>query len=40
MITKDPVCVSCLAKQNDQFEYYLNTLNPQNPKIRKINELF
>lgn len=39
-VAKDPVvCVYCLGDRSDQFTYYLNTLNPQYPKIKKINEL-
>lgn len=41
ILNKDaPICVACLQQQTDQFEYYLNTLNPQHPKIKKVNELF
>jgi hypothetical protein len=40
VIAQDPVvCVACLADKSDQFTYYLNTLNPQYPKIKKANEL-
>lgn len=34
------MCVSCLQRQTEQFDYYLNTLNPQHPKIKKVSELF
>lgn len=30
----------CLMGGTDQFSYYLNTLNPQHPKIKKVNDLF
>ncbi len=40
VIAKDPtVCVACLGDRSDQFTYYLNTLNPQYPKIKKVNDL-
>lgn len=39
IISRD-TCVYCLQHQTDQFEYYLNTLNPQHPKIKKVNDLF
>lgn len=39
-IAKDPVvCVYCLGDRSDQFTYYLNTLNPKYPKMKKIQEL-
>lgn len=39
-IAKDPVvCVYCLGDRSDQFTYYLNTLNPRYPKMKKVNEL-
>jgi hypothetical protein len=40
VVAKDPtVCVACLGDRSDQFTYYLNTLNPQYPKIKKVNDL-
>lgn len=40
VIARDPtVCVACLGDRSDQFSYYLNTLNPQYPKIKKVNDL-
>ena len=33
------VCIYCLGDKSDQFTYYLNTLNPQYPKIKKVNDL-
>lgn len=39
-VSKDPmVCIYCLGDKSDQFTYYLNTLNPQYPKIKKVNDL-
>lgn len=39
-IAQDPtVCVFCLGDKSDQFTYYLNTLNPQYPKVKKVNDL-
>jgi hypothetical protein len=39
-VAKEPmVCIYCLGDKSDQFTYYLNTLNPQYPKIKKVNEL-
>lgn len=39
-VSKDPVvCVYCLGDRSDQFTYYLNTLNPNYPKMKKVNEL-
>ena len=32
--------MACLLSQSDQIQYYLNTLNPKYPKIKKINDLF
>jgi hypothetical protein len=31
--------VYCLGDKSDQFTYYLNTLNPQYPRIKKANDL-
>jgi hypothetical protein len=40
VIARDPtVCVACLGDKSDHFTYYLNTLNPQYPKIKKVNDL-
>jgi hypothetical protein len=40
VIAREPtVCVACLGDRSDQFSYYLNTLNPQYPKIKKVNDL-
>ena len=39
-IAKDPVvCVACLGDKSDQFTYYINTLNPRFPKMKKVKEL-
>ena len=39
-IAKDPkVCVYCLGDKTDQFAYYINTLNPRFPKMKKVKEL-
>ena len=39
-IAQDPViCVFCLGDKSDQFTYYLNTLNPRFPKMKKVKEL-
>lgn len=39
-VAKDPVvCVYCLGDKSDIFTYCLNTMNPQYPKIKKVNEL-
>jgi hypothetical protein len=39
-IAKDPVvCVACLGDDSDKFTYYLNTLNPRFPKMKKVKEL-
>lgn len=39
-IAKDPVvCVYCLGDRSDQFTYYLNTLNPNYPKMKKVKDL-
>lgn len=39
-VGKDPVvCVFCLGDRSDQFTYYLKTLNPQYPKMKKLKDL-
>ena len=40
-VNEDPLlCVICLMNRTDQFSYYLNTLNPRYPRIRRLNDLF
>ena len=39
-VARDPiVCVECLGDKSDQFTYYINSLNPKYPKIKKVDEL-
>jgi len=37
VVAKDPVvCVECLGDKADQFSYYINSLNPKYPKVKKV----